>query len=139
MRRLAESAKIPVYAFTDCDPYGIANIYRTLKVGSGNAAHINQFFCVPSVSYLGLTPYDIEDYGLEKATHPLGKEDIKRANDALKNDPFFQSHKSWEKAIRHLLKLEVRAEQQALSLHGLNFVMEEYLPKKLKEVGKFLP
>jgi DNA topoisomerase-6 subunit A len=139
VRRLAESAKIPVYAFTDCDPYGIANIYRTLKVGSGNAAHINRFFCVPSVTYLGLTPYDIEAFGLGKATHPLGKEDIKRANDALKNDPFFQSHKEWDKAIRHMLKKEVRAEQQALSLHGLNFVMEEYLPHKLKNKKEFLP
>jgi DNA topoisomerase VI subunit A len=139
VRRLSEAAKIPVYAFTDCDPYGIANIYRTLKVGSGNAAHINQFFCVPSVTYLGLTPYDIEEWGLGKATHPLGKEDIKRAHDALKNDPFFQSHKAWEKAIKHMLKSEVRAEQQALSLHGLNFVMEEYLPAKLKDPSKFLP
>src|SRR6266852_131156 len=26
---------------------GFANIYRTLKAGSGNAAHINQFYCVP--------------------------------------------------------------------------------------------
>lgn len=139
VRRLSESVKIPVYAFTDCDPYGIANIYRTLKVGSGNAAHINQFFCVPDVTFLGLTPYDIQEYGLEKATHPLAKEDIKRAHDALKNDPFFQSHKEWQKAIRHLLKREVRAEQQALSLHGLNFVMEEYLPRKLKDPRKFLP
>jgi DNA topoisomerase-6 subunit A len=139
VRRLSESAKIPVYAFTDCDPYGIANIYRTLKVGSGNAAHINRFFCVPGVTYLGLTPYDIQEYGLGKATHPLSKEDEKRANDALKNDPFFQSHGKWEKAIRHLLKNGVRAEQQALSLHGLNFVMEEYLPKKLKDKNTFLP
>jgi DNA topoisomerase-6 subunit A len=35
VRRLADDKKIPVYAFVDCDPYGIANIYRTLKVGSG--------------------------------------------------------------------------------------------------------
>lgn len=139
VRLLSESVKIPVYAFTDCDPYGIANIYRTLKVGSGNAAHINRFFCVPNVSYLGLTPYDIEEYGLGKATHPLGKEDIKRAQDALKNDPFFQSHKPWQKALQKMLKTQVRAEQQALSLHGLNFVMEEYLPRKLKSTKSFLP
>jgi DNA topoisomerase-6 subunit A len=139
VRRLSETAKIPVYAFTDCDPYGIANIYRTLKVGSGQAAHINKFFCVPNVKFLGLTPWDIEEYGLQKATHPLEDVDIKRANDALKNDPFFQSHVEWQKAIKHLLKTKKRAEQQALSLHGLNFVMEEYLPKKLKEKKKFLP
>ena len=139
VRLLSEQAKIPVYAFTDCDPYGIANIYRTLKVGSGNAAHINQFFCVPGVTFLGLTPSDIDDYGLSKATHPLGKEDIKRANDALKNDPFFQSHKLWRNAIQKMLKSEVRAEQQALSLHGLNFVIDEYLPNKLANTKAFLP
>lgn len=139
VRLMSESAKIPVYAFTDCDPYGIANIYRTLKVGSGNAAHINKFFCVPNVTFMGLTPFDIQEFGLSKATHPLGKEDIKRANDALKNDPFFQSHTKWQKAIKHMLKSEVRAEQQALSLHGLNFVLEEYLPYKMKNIDKFLP
>lgn len=139
VRLLSESARIPVYAFTDCDPYGIANIYRTLKVGSGNAAHINQFFCVPEVTYLGLTPYDIEEYGLAKATHPLDKVDEKRAHDAIRNDPFFQSHKPWRDALQKLLKMQVRAEQQALSLHGLNFVLDEYLPKKLRETQKFLP
>ena len=35
IRRLSDEAKIPVYAFVDCDPYGISNIYRTLKVGIG--------------------------------------------------------------------------------------------------------
>lgn len=139
VRRLSESAKLPVYAFTDCDPYGIGNIYRTLKVGSGNAAHINQFFCVPNVKYLGLTPDDIEHYGLEKATHPLEEQDKKRAHDALKNDPFFQAYPAWQKAFQKLLKMQVRAEQQALSLHGLNFVMEEYLPDKLKNIKNFLP
>ena len=138
-RRLSESAKIPVYAFTDCDPYGIANIYRTLKVGSGNAAHINRFFCVPGVTYLGLTPYDVDEFDLQRATHPLTKEDIKRANDALKNDPFFHSHVVWRDAIKKMLKDGVRAEQQALSLHGLNFVIEEYLPRKLKSTKRFLP
>ena len=35
IRKLSDECKIPVYAFVDCDPYGISNIYRTLKVGSG--------------------------------------------------------------------------------------------------------
>ena len=50
IRRLADFKKIPVYVFVDGDPYGITNIYRTLKVGSGNAAHMNEFFCVPQAS-----------------------------------------------------------------------------------------
>jgi len=136
-RRLAEIKKLPVYVFVDCDPYGIGNIYRTLKVGSGNAAHINEFFCVPKASYLGITPQDILDYQLP--VHPLKDVDIKRAKDALKNDPFFRNHKPWQKAIDQLLKLGKRAEQQALAIHGLNYVIDRYLPEKLSDPKKFLP
>ncbi len=139
IRKLSDDKKIPVYAFVDCDPYGMSNIYRTLKVGSGNAAHLNQFFCVPKASYLGVTPQDILDFKLQDATHKLKDVDIKRAKDALKNDPFFQAHKQWQKAIEQMLKMGVRAEQQALAKWGLNFVIDEYLPHKLKNVAKFLP
>lgn len=137
VRRLSDQCSIPVYAFVDCDPYGISNIYRTLKVGSGNAAHINRFFCVPQARFLGVTPQDIVDYKLP--THPLKDVDVKRARDALKNDPFFQIHKPWARAIEMLLKMEVRAEQQALAKWGLNYVIEEYLPAKLKDTSRFLP
>jgi DNA topoisomerase-6 subunit A len=57
----------------------------------------------------------------------------------LKNDPFFQAHKEWQKAIEMMLTSGDRAEQQALAKHGLNFVLDEYLPAKLKNPGKFLP
>ena len=137
IRKLSDECKIPVYAFVDCDPYGISNIYRTLKVGSGNAAHLSQFFCVPQARYLGVTPQDIVDYQLP--THPLLDVDIKRAKDALKNDPFFKTHKPWQKALEQLLKMGVRAEQQALAKWGLNYVIEEYLPRKLDQRGTFLP
>jgi len=139
IRRLSDSTDIPVYCFVDCDPYGFANIYRTLKVGSGNAAHINQFFCVPRAQYLGITPQDIIDYKLEDATHPLTKADIKRARDAIKNDPFFASHPRWIAAIEQLLGMGVRAEQQALAKWGLNYVIDDYLPRKLEDRDSFLP
>ena len=137
IRRLTEQLKIPVYAFVDGDPYGYFNIYRTLKVGSGNAAHLNRFFCVPSVRFLGVTPQDIVTYKLP--THPLKEVDIKRAKDALRNDPFVKHHKPWQKAINQMLKMGVRVEQQAFAKHGLDFVVNKYLPFKLKNTSKFLP
>ncbi len=139
IRRLADDKKLPVYAFVDGDPYGITNIYRTLKVGSGNNAHLNQYFCVPQASYLGVTPQDIIDFKLKDATHPLQEVDIKRAKDALKNDPFIRMHKPWKKAMEQMLSMGVRVEQQAFAKHGLNHVIETYLPKKLKNTSKFLP
>ncbi len=137
IRKLSDECKLPVYAFVDCDPYGISNIYRTLKVGSGNAAHLSQFFCVPQARYLGVTPQDIIDYRLP--THPLLDVDIKRAKDALKNDPFFRTHKPWQKAIQQMLKMKLRAEQQALAKWWLNYVIEEYLPQKLRKTASFRP
>jgi DNA topoisomerase-6 subunit A len=137
IRRLADFKRIPVYVFVDGDPYGITNIYRTLKVGSGNAAHLNEFFCVPQARFLGITPKDIVDYKLP--THPLKDVDIKRAKDAIKNDPFIRHHKDWISAIEFLVRMGVRAEQQALAKHGLNYVMDTYLPEKLRHPERFLP
>ena len=139
IRLLSDRQNLPVYCFVDCDPYGFTNIYRTLKVGSGNAAHINRFFCVPRARFLGVTPQDILDFGLEDATHPLAKTDIKRAQDALHNDPFIMAHPEWVSAITQLLEMEVRAEQQALAKWGLNYVIDEYLPQKLANESGFLP
>ncbi|MBD3304117.1 DNA topoisomerase VI, partial [Candidatus Woesearchaeota archaeon] len=130
IRRLADDKKMPVYVFTDGDPYGWLNIYRTLKVGSGNAAHLNEFFCVPQAKFIGITAQDILDYKLP--SHPLKEVDIKRLKDGMKNDPFVQQSKEWQKALNLSLKLKKRAEQQALAQHGLNYVISNYLPDKLK-------
>lgn len=137
IRRLSDSCNLPVFVFTDGDPYGFLNIYRTLKVGSGNAAHINEYFCVPKAKFIGITPNDIVEYGLP--SHPLKDVDIKRIKDGLKNDPFVAQHRKWQTALKKQLKLKKRAEQQALAKHGLNFVISDYLPKKLSESKTWLP
>ncbi len=138
IRRLSDDQDLPVLVFTDGDPYGYGNIYRTLKVGSGQAAHINRFFCVPRAQFLGVTPQDIIDYDLQDATHPLEPVDIKRARDALKNDPFVRHHKEWQQALKQMLEMGVRVEQQAFAKHGLNYVLDTYLPDKLRR-KTFLP
>ncbi len=137
IRRLSDNQKLKVYVFTDGDPYGWLNIYRTLKVGSGNAAHINEYFCVPNATLIGITPQDIEDYKLP--THPLKDIDIKRIKDGLKNDPFVKEHKEWQKALKQARDMKKRAEQQALAKWGLNYVISDYLPKKLKNKDSWLP
>jgi DNA topoisomerase VI subunit A len=137
IRRLSDDRKIPVYVFTDGDPYGFASIYRTLKVGSGNAAHINKYFCVPKARFIGITPQDIIDYKLP--SHKLKDVDIKKIKDVIKNDPFVHNHKEWKKALEQLQKMGVRAEQQALAAWGLNYVVDKYLPDKIKNSKTWLP
>ncbi len=137
IRILSDAKKLPVYVFTDGDPYGFGNIYRTLKVGSGNAAHINEYFCVPHAQFLGVTPGDIKEYKLP--SHPLKDVDLKKIKDLLKNDPFVLHHKEWQNALKEMYDMKVRAEQQALAKWGLNYVIETYLPEKLKNTKSWLP
>jgi DNA topoisomerase VI subunit A len=137
VRRLSDEKNIPVFVFTDGDPYGWLNIYRTLKVGSGNAAHINEYFCVPKAKFFGITASDIIKYKLP--THPLKDVDIKRIQDGLKNDPFIKAFKPWQNELKELMKMKKRAEQQALATHGLNFVISDYLPDKIKDPKSWLP
>ncbi len=137
IRKLADEHNIPVYVFTDGDPYGYGSIYRTLKVGSGNAAHVNEFFCVPQAKFIGVTPQDIIDYKLP--THKLKDVDVKKIKDLIKNDPFIKQHKEWQRALEHLAQMKVRVESQAFAAHSLNYVIDTYLPQKLADPSKWLP
>ena len=40
--------------------------------------------------------------------------DIKRAKDALKNDPFVKHHKQWQAAINQMLKMGVRVDREGV-------------------------
>ena len=137
IRKLSDEKNLPVYVFTDGDPYGFGNIYRTLKVGSGNAAHINEFFCVPRAKFIGVTPQDVLDYNLP--THPLKEVDIKKIKDLIKNDPFIKQNPEWIEALKMMAHNKQRVEQQAFAAHGLNFVMDVYLPEKINNSKKWLP
>ncbi len=110
-----------------------------MKVGSGNAAHLNQFLCVPRARFLGVTPQDIWTTVWKTPHIRSSKPTSNVREDAISNDPFFARHPQWVAAIEQLLSMGVRAEQQALAKWGLNYVIDDYLPKKLATPESFLP
>ena len=57
-----------------------------------------------------------------------------RALHAELNDPRF-ADQYWKDEIETMLKLNKKAEQQALAKYGLDFVTDKYMPDKLKELG----
>jgi DNA topoisomerase-6 subunit A len=95
------------------------NIYRTLKAGSAASLIRNSDFSAPEVRFLGVLPEDIKKYDL--SDYPVKENDIqearalKKASDALKNDPFFKDKKNRgvAKILEWLLKNKRRCEQQA--------------------------
>ena len=111
---------VPIFFFGDLDAYTLQNIYRTLKAGSAASLIRNSDFSAPDVKFLGVLPQDIKKYDLfsydVKSNDASELRSIKKAQDALKNDPFFRSHKNkgLAKILQWLIESRTRCEQQAI-------------------------
>jgi DNA topoisomerase VI subunit A len=132
MRRIQEQLKIPLYFFGDLDAYTIQNIYRTLKAGSAASLIRNSQYSAPEVRFLGVLPNDIKKYDLPD--YPVRESDakdaraLKKAKDALKNDPFFRDrrNKGIASVLKWLIESKRRCEQQAFfSVNPMDIVMPE--------------
>ena len=119
-KTIQNQLKVPIFFFGDLDAYTLQNIYRTLKAGSAASLIRNSDFSAPEVNFLGILPSDVDKYNLH--CYPVkdvgGKEarSLKKAKDALKNDPFFKDKKNKKLAgiLQWLIKEKRRCEQQAL-------------------------
>lgn len=116
---IQDQLKVPIYFFGDLDAYTIQNIYRTLKAGSAASLIRNEDFSAPQVHFLGVLPEDIKKYDLHD--YPVKENDaqevraLKKAADALKNDPFFhdKKNKGLVSILKWLLTNKRRCEQQS--------------------------
>lgn len=116
---IQDQLRVPLYFFGDLDAYTMQNIYRTLKAGSAASLIRNSDYSAPDVRFLGVLPEDIKKYDLND--YPVKENDaqevraLKKAADALKNDPFFQDkrNKGLSQILHWLLKNKRRCEQQA--------------------------
>ncbi|HDR53522.1 MAG TPA: DNA topoisomerase IV subunit A [archaeon] len=135
IHRLNHEFKLPVYVFTDSDPYGWY-IYSVIKMGSMNLAHASEELGTPDAKFLGLTVSDIYKYELRGAAIRAKDVDLRRAQEMLKY-PWFK-HKEWEAELNLMLKHKIKAEQEALAQRNLKFVSDTYLPEKI-EAKNFLP
>lgn len=110
---------VPMYFFGDLDAYTMQNIFRTLKAGSAASLIRNSDFSAPNVRFLGVLPSDVKKYDLPhykvKESDPAEARALKKAKDALENDPFFQDkkNKNLSDILRWLIKEKIRCEQQS--------------------------
>ncbi|MEK6627101.1 MAG: DNA topoisomerase VI [Bdellovibrionota bacterium] len=110
---------VPMYFFGDLDAYTMQNIFRTLKAGSAASLIRNSDFSAPNVRFLGVLPTDIKKYDLPhykvKESDPAEGRALKKAKDALENDPFFKDKKNKDLSdiLRWLIKEKIRCEQQS--------------------------
>ncbi len=128
IRRLNENHELPVYIFTDGDPWGI-HIAMVIISGSANAAHLRGL-ATPEANWIGVWATDVLDYKLP--TENLTDTDFKRLKE-LRTDPRYKD-KIWQREIELYLKIGKKAELEAFSRYGLTYIVDEYLPAKLEAV-----
>jgi len=119
-KTIEDQLAVPMYFYGDLDAYTLQNIYRTLKAGSAASLVRNADFSAPDVKFLGVLPEDVKKYDL--LCYSVSEKDqaearsLKKAKDALDNDPFFQDKKNKKLAdiLHWLVKEKKRCEQQAV-------------------------
>ena len=126
IRRLHEELGLPVYVFTDADPWGM-HIAMVIISGSANAAHLREL-TTPDAKWAGVWASDINKYKLPH--DPLTELDVKRLFE-LKSDPRY-GEKLWKDEMATFLKYKRKAEQEAFARYGLTYIVDKYLPDKLK-------
>ena len=130
LKRLNEELKLNVACFTDGDPWSF-RIHGSVAYGAIKTAHISEYLATPTAEFVGITASDIVNY--ELPTDALTPRDIGALNAEL-SDPRFNDD-FWKNEIELMLRLNKKAEQQALAKYGLDFVTDRYLPEKLGELG----
>jgi DNA topoisomerase-6 subunit A len=129
IRRMNQELGLPVYIFCDADPWGM-HIANVIISGSANAAHLRDLN-TPDAKWAGVWASDIVDYKLP--SDPLTDLDVKRLYE-LEKDPRYED-KLWKHEIKTFLKVKRKSEQEAFSRYGLAYIVDKYLPAKLKEIG----
>lgn len=130
LKRINVELGLPIYVFTDSDPWSF-RIFASVAYGAIKTAHISEYLAVPTAEFIGITPTDILNYDLP--TDKLTDKDTSALQSELQ-DPRFNTE-FWQNEIKTMLDMNKKAEQQALAKYGLDFVTSRYLPEKIGEIG----
>jgi DNA topoisomerase-6 subunit A len=125
IHRLNKVWGMPVYIFTDGDPWGV-HIAQVICSGSANAAHLRGL-TTPDAKWIGVWASDIVTYKLP--TENLTEFDKKRLTE-LQADPRYKEE-PWHSEIELFIKIQKKAELEAFSRYGLTYIVDKYLPEKI--------
>lgn len=132
LRRITSELKLPVFAFVDSDPYGL-KILSVYMSGSKAMSYDSASLTTPDIKWLGLRPSDLDAYDLpDQCRLPMTQKDLDMGAQLLKEE-FVLQKPEWCKELQLMQKSKQKAEIQALSAFGFQFVTQTYLPNKLRQ------
>ncbi|WIA17428.1 hypothetical protein OEZ85_014279 [Tetradesmus obliquus] len=132
LRKLKLSLKIPVLALVDSDPYGLKILSVYMK-GSMNMSYDSSNLTTPDIKWLGVRPSDLDRFNIPAQCRlAMTDEDLKTGRKLLEED-FIKANPAWVAELELMLKKKEKAEIQALSSFGFQYLSQVYLPLKLQE------
>lgn len=132
LSRITSELKIPVLGLVDSDPYGL-KILSVYMSGSKNMSYDSASLTTPDIKWLGLRPSDLDKYDLpDQCRLDMTESDIKTGKEMMQEE-FIQKNPKWMKELQIMVKTKKKAEIQALSSFGFQYVTEQYLPRKIAE------
>ncbi|KAA8518815.1 hypothetical protein F0562_016411 [Nyssa sinensis] len=101
--------------------------------GSKNMSYDSANLTTPDIKWLGIRPSDLDKYQIpEQCRLPMTEQDIKTGKDMLEED-FVKKNPGWVEELSLMVKTKQKAEIQALSSFGFQYLSEVYLPLKLQQ------
>ena len=132
LKKMKRDLKLPVLGLVDSDPYGL-KILSVYMSGSKNMSYDSCNLTTPDIKWLGVRPSDLNKYKIpEQCRLPMTDQDIKTGKDLLEED-FIKKDPNWYAELELMVKTKEKAEIQALSSFGFQYLSEVYLPMKLQE------
>lgn len=132
LKKMKTDLKLPVLALVDSDPYGL-KILSVYGCGSKNMSYDSSNLTTSDIKWLGVRPSDLDKYKIpEQCRLPMTEQDIKTGKDMLEED-FVKKNPGWVEELSLMVKTKQKAEIQALSTFGFQYLSEVYLPLKLQQ------
>jgi len=96
-------------------------------------AYDNASLTTPDIKWLGVRPSDLEKYEIpEQCRLDMTAKDIQTGKQLLLED-FVKQRPAWCRELEIMIKTGKKAEIQALSSFGFQYLTQQFLPRKLKE------
>ena len=127
INKLSKQFGLDVLILTDADPWGLS-IANVIIFGSARLAHLRGL-AVPDAKWIGVTPTDVVKFQLP--SEPLNDKDKKRVQ-TLMRDSRCQTN-PWKEELKVFQKNKRKSEIESGSKYGLTWIVDKYLPEKMKE------
>jgi meiotic recombination protein SPO11 len=100
-----------------------------------NMSYDSSNLTTPDIKWLGVRPSDLDKFNIPAQCRLAMTDDDVKTGKRLMEEDFIKANPGWVKELEIMTATRVKAEIQALSSFGFQYLSQVYLPLKLQEGG----